>query len=602
MIVARVRIVYLSQMRKPSVGMRLWVCAVLAALASSGCGEDPAEGDETAAADVDASPDTGAPDAVADASADIDLAEDAASDTAAMTDDSAHGEDSGPAPDTLVADTVTEDTGPIEDTAVDTTAEDTSAVVDTVAAGDTGVADTVAEDTSPALDTVVEDTVVVDAAEDTSPVDTVVEDTVAADTTTEDTSPAVDTVVEDTVVADTTTEDTSPAVDTMVADTVVADTTTEDTSPAVDTVVGEDTVVTDTTSLPDTYLPDTTQSSGCLAFTAGACPDGEWCKPTERDAQTGLLVGDCVAGAGGTAEHGDPCQVAADCEDGAVCLGLSSGKVCLSLCDPEAELDDVGICPAHSRCSGLVSGGEPLPYGACVPGCIPYVDVAESGCDPASEWCVPDGDVPGDGQCFSSTGTTTEGGVCGVDVDGSGSLEPDERCEAGLFCLSGLASSPRCVLPCDPAAAPSEAGHCSNVSGYPVCSCLQMTSGGVPLAFGAVLEGCDYLHGGPRVECEHWGSCAAGELSSADGQDRCVMDLPDLGPHESCTAAGLGSLDQCAPFGVCVDTGADVICRYYCAASAGTIGEAGHPDCGDDALVCYPVAGRDDLGVCAPPI
>ncbi|PKN56337.1 MAG: hypothetical protein CVU56_16580 [Deltaproteobacteria bacterium HGW-Deltaproteobacteria-14] len=310
-----------------------------------------------------------------------------------------------------------------------------------------------------------------------------------------------------------------------------------------------------------------------------------------------------MTSAGGTTATGGACSSSAGCLDGATCIALASGSVCLALCDAEAAVGASGSCPAHSRCASLAVDGAPLDYGACVPGCVPYVPVAESGCNPASEWCVPDSDVPDEGKCFTSTGTSAEGGVCGVDVNNSGALEPAERCAPGLFCMSGFDASPRCVLPCDPDATTDDAGHCTNVSGYEVCQCLGLTSGGAPLAFGAVIEGCVYQHGGPRAACQHWGTCVAGELSGAGATDRCQLDVPALAPGDDCTSAGLGNLELCAPFGVCLDTGASgVLCSYYCAASAGALGSTAHPDCHDDSEECFGVPGRDDLGACLPPL
>ncbi|TNF31959.1 MAG: hypothetical protein EP329_11495 [Deltaproteobacteria bacterium] len=336
----------------------------------------------------------------------------------------------------------------------------------------------------------------------------------------------------------------------------------------------------------------------CTAFVEGGCPADTWCVPRERDEVSGGLTGECIPKGAGATPDGDACTSSSDCVSGSICLDVGIGKTCLPLCDAQAAASAPGSCDAGSWCTGLVSGGEPLAYGACAPGCSPFVDHAESGC-PDGAWCAPGSQDLTASQCVATTGTVAEGGRCGEDLDASGAIDDDERCGLGLFCI-GFAGGPRCAVPCDPAADTDGAGHCTNASDHETCSCIGLTSGGVPLAVGIVSEGCVYDHAGPRTECDSWGTCVAAELFGG-GMDRCAMNVPALEYGASCAAAGLENYDLCAPFGLCIDLGDGALaCRYMCSAAAGELGSTSHPECPADHR-CAELTENAAYGLCLPP-
>jgi len=320
------------------------------------------------------------------------------------------------------------------------------------------------------------------------------------------------------------------------------------------------------------------------------CAEGQWCFP---DLET-RNIGQCVDSNPNGLGVGEACQnLFDDCDDNMLCI---SG-LCSLLCDPVATGTEVGQCGTNEACSALSIDEDTLAIGICYSVCTPYV--SNSGCA-QNEWCVPDFETAGIGQCVTSaTNGKPAGAVC---------TEFFGECADGMICLWD-----ECQQLCDPTATGTAPGTCS---GDAFCSGLAYQDG-TELAVGLCNEPeCVYNYargqgGTPIVACENPADrCLPGDLFGVP-LDVCFPPTDSAG--DPFFAVGY-PLDEFAPCGM---TEEYTWCRAAgrCLAMSSTdptpyclelcldrippgVGQTNHPMCGRSEAQCAAMFVSTDLGIC----
>lgn len=320
----------------------------------------------------------------------------------------------------------------------------------------------------------------------------------------------------------------------------------------------------DTSDPPDTSSDaDTSSDPECILFTETPCPSGDTCRATRRDAESGALVGECVA-VEGSAELGEGCVVTG-CGAGLECVD----DICEAHCDPDATpgSGEPGACPVDRACIPLLrSNGTRSVEGACLETCTPWA--LFDGCA-NGEWCFPAYFVRDAGVCQSSSGPAV-----GESCSSSGGCGEDALCFGGV-----------CDPICDPRAGAGESGACTAAN----ARCLPVALSGLTLVFGHCSVTCDPI----AQDCPGSGEyCYFAELGET-GSPECAVPPADLIAGTSCSDAGLDRLDACGPNRFCIDD----VCTQLCVVeSTGDFGQA-NPGCPANT-VCNRLGTAPNVGQC----
>ncbi|MDC0674336.1 hypothetical protein [Nannocystis radixulma] len=168
---------------------------------------------------------------------------------------------------------------------------------------------------------------------------------------------------------------------------------------------------------------DVRRVNGCTPYTDDACPEGQFCMPTNAIGSDG----ECVTG--GTKLEGEACVRPdpelwdSDCELGLRCLNPGDGPTCMKVCD---VLSDAPGCAEGTHCGG----GYNL--------CLDEAELQNSGIDPA-----PVGEPCADNPEALYCGGAGRPGTC-WDDDGNGPMPSS--------CRPFVSAPSQCV-------APQTAGH-----------------------------------------------------------------------------------------------------------------------------------------------
>lgn len=310
------------------------------------------------------------------------------------------------------------------------------------------------------------------------------------------------------------------------------------------------------------------------------CDTGEACFPTERGSDN-AIDGLCLEG-GGTTAVGDPCQTAAECIAGSICLGNGDGTAnCRAFCDPMAAVGETGACPGTDFCTELATETTEFDYGACIPTCEAWTDdPIAAGCE-SGEWCQPSFEQPeglstaigfcqaagtgapedqcaatsaqADGGSFPSCGADTicliasvpdnEGASCSADSDCT-----DESGQAGT-CFGGTCQAKgECTSICDPNGEGASEPGFEGCTG-PTDACLPLATSETTFDVGSCNPACSNEL---DIACLNSAeTCVEGVLFGL-GTDLCFEDVVTLDERANCTDAGVDSF-ICGDLSICTD-------------------------------------------------